>query len=110
MTLNHNDLHEHNVFAVDDGLRFFDFGDALLGDPLSVLLVPLRRVTSRLECWPGDPRVSRIAEAALEVWSDIAPLAQLRRGLDASLQLGKLARSESWLRCLSNLTEAETAE
>ncbi len=110
VTLNHNDLHEHNVFAVDGGLRFFDFGDALLGDPLAALMVPLRRVTSLLECGPDDPRVAMVAEGALEVWSDVTPLAQLRQGLDASLQLGKLARSESWLRCLSHLTDDETAE
>jgi Ser/Thr protein kinase RdoA (MazF antagonist) len=110
VTLNHNDLHENNVFAVDGGMRFFDFGDALLGDPLAALLVPLRRVTGRLECGPDDPRVSQVAEAAFEVWSDVASLADLRHGLDASLQLGKLARSESWLRCLSHLTDDETAE
>jgi hypothetical protein len=110
VTLNHNDLHENNVFAVDGGLRFFDFGDALLGEPLSALLVPLGRVKRRLECGPDDPRVSRIAEAALEVWSDVAPLTELRQRLDASLQLGKLSRSESWLRCLSHLTDDETAE
>ena len=33
-TLNHNDLHENNVFDVDGALRFFDFGDALVTEPL----------------------------------------------------------------------------
>ena len=34
LTLNHNDLHENNVFDVDGRLRFFDFGDALVTEPL----------------------------------------------------------------------------
>ena len=105
VTLNHNDLHGNNVFAVDGGLRFFDFGDALLTEPLSVLLVTLRVLQARLECAPDDPRVTRVADEALEVWSDLTPLPHLRQGLAASLQLGKLARSESWLRCLSHLTD-----
>ena len=44
------------------------------------------------------------------MWSDLAPLRDLRAALAASLQLGKLARSESWARCLSNLTDEEMAE
>ncbi len=110
LTLVHNDLHGYNVFAVNGRMRFFDFGDAVLGDPLSVLLVVVRSLMFRLECEPDDPRLVRVSEAALEVWSDVAPLAQLRSALDAGLQLGKLARSESWARCLSNLTDAETSE
>ena len=38
MTLNHSDLHQNNVFAHDGGMRFFDFGDSMLTDPLGVLL------------------------------------------------------------------------
>jgi hypothetical protein len=64
----------------------------------------------RLECEPGDPRLTRVTEAGLEPWSDLAPFRDLRRALDAGLQLGKLARAESWVRCMSNLTDAETAE
>jgi hypothetical protein len=110
LTLVHNDLHAHNVFSVDGRMRFFDFGDAMLGDPLSELLVVVRSLMFRLECEPEDPRLARVSEATLEVWSDLAPPSALRSALAAGLQLGKLARSESWLRCLGNLTDAETAE
>jgi hypothetical protein len=81
----------------------------VLGDPLAVLLVVVRSLMFRLECEPDDPRLTRVSEAALEPWSDLAPLAHLRQALDAGLQLGKLARAESWARCLRNLTDAETA-
>ena len=60
LTLVHNDLHGNNVFAVDGRMRFFDFGDAVLGDPLSVLLdrgavadVPPRVRTRRPAAGPG---------------------------------------------------------
>ena len=96
LTLVHNDLHGYNVFSVDGRMRFFDFGDAVLSDPLSVLLVVVRSLMFRLECEPDDPRLTRVSDAALEPWSDLAPLPDLRAALDAGLQLGKLARSESW--------------
>ena len=110
VTLNHSDLHSNNVFALETGMRFFDFGDAVLSDPLSVLLATLSSMRFHLDCGPDDPRLARVADAAIEVWSDLAPTAELRAALAPSLQLGKLARSESWARCLTNLTDEEMEE
>ncbi len=110
VTLNHGDLHSNNVFALEAGMRFFDFGDAVLSDPLCVLLATLSSMRFHLDCGPDDPRMARVADAAIEVWSDLAPATELRAALVPSLQLGKLARSESWLRCLTNPTEEEMRE
>jgi Ser/Thr protein kinase RdoA (MazF antagonist) len=110
LTLNHGDLHSNNVFALPSGMRFFDFGDAVLSDPFAVLLASLSSMKFHLDCEAGDPRLRRVAEAAIEVWSDLAPLTELRAALGASLQLGKLARSESWARCLTHATDEELAE
>ena len=110
MTLNHNDLHENNVFDVDGRLRFFDFGDALVTEPLGVLLIPLNILAERLGAGPDDRRLWRVAEAALEVWSDLVPAPQLRAALPAALQLGRLGRVESWVRCQPSLSDDELAE
>ncbi len=110
VTLNHNDLHEHNVFRVGEELRFFDFADALLTEPLGALLVPLNMLAGRLEAGPDDPRLWRVADAALEVWSDLAPAAELRAALPAALQLARLGRVESWARCCASMTRQELAE
>ncbi len=110
LTLNHNDLHERNVFEVDGRLLFFDFGDALLTEPLGVLLIPLNVLGARLGADGDDPRLWRVADAALEVWSDLVPLADLRAALPAALQLGRLGRVESWVRCQPSLTDDELAE
>jgi len=110
LTLNHNDLHENNVFDIDGELRFFDFGDALLMEPLAQLVIPLSVVRNRLECAVDDPRLARVADAGLEVWSDLVPAAQLRAALPAALQLGRLGRLESWVRVGASLTAAELAE
>jgi hypothetical protein len=110
-TLVHNDLHANNVFARPDGqLRFFDFGDAVLAHPLSALMIPLNVLAHRLEAGTGDARLARVADAALEVWSDVVPAKALRAALSAALQLGRLARAESWLRVCATLTDEESAE
>ena len=78
LTLNHNDLHENNVFDVDGRLRFFDFGDALVTEPLAVLLIPLNILGEKLAADGEDPRLWRVVDAALEVWSDLVPATELR--------------------------------
>ena len=59
LTLNHNDLHENNVFDVDGRLRFFDFGDSLLTDPLGVMLIPLNVLGEKLQA--DDRRPTPVA-------------------------------------------------
>ena len=110
LTLNHNDLHENNVFDVEGRLRFFDFGDSLLTEPLGVLLIPLNILGEKLEADGDDPRLWRVADAALEVWSDLVPAAELRAALPAALQLGRLGRVESWVRCQPSLSDEQLAE
>lgn len=109
-TLVHNDLHASNVVAPGGPLRFFDFGDAVVCDPLANLLLPLHVVQRDLRATGDDPRLWRIADAALEVWSDLAPLSALRAALPAALQLGRLARVESWRRCVATMTLDERAD
>jgi hypothetical protein len=109
-TLNHNDLHENNVFDVDGRLRFFDFGDALVTEPLGVLLIPLNILGEKLQADGDDARLWRVVDAALEVWSDLVSAAELRAALPAALQLGRLGRVESWVRCQPSLSDDELAQ
>ncbi len=113
LTLNHNDLHTANVVATNGPeipLRFFDFGDAVIAEPLGALLIPLNASAHEFGAGPDDLRLRRIADAALEVWSDLAPARALRAALPAALQLGRLARIESWRRCVMTMTPVERSE
>ncbi|WP_408895975.1 phosphotransferase family protein [Nocardioides sp. R1-1] len=111
LTLLHNDLHAENVVRAGDGsLRCFDLGDAVVGDPLAGLYVPLAMAQHVLGLPPAAPALRRIADAALEVWSDLADPVDLRAALPAALQLGRLARVESWRRCVATMTSEERAE
>lgn len=110
LTLCHNDLHSRNVFDLGGELRFFDFADAMVTEPLAALLVPLNLLAHRLQLPPDDARLRRVADAGLEVWSEHAPMAELRAALPAALQLARLARTESWIRCTAPMNEAELAD
>ncbi len=108
MALNHNDLHGGNVFAPPgDAMRFFDLGDALLTDPLGVLLIPLRILADQLDCASDDPRLGHVAEALVEVWSDVAPTRELRAALPHGLRLATLGRHEAWVRATPSMSPAE---
>jgi len=76
----------------------------VLAHPLSGLLVPLNMLADRLgDPGPHDPRLQRVADAALEVWSDLAPMRELRSALPAALRLGRVGRAESWARVAPDL-------
>lgn len=109
-SLVHNDLHANNVFATPQGMRFFDFGDSLLAHPLSTLFVPLNVLMHRCETVPDDPRLTRVADAGLEVWGDVVPVAELRAALPSALRLARLVKAESWLRVTATFTPEELAE
>jgi Phosphotransferase enzyme family len=113
LSLDHNDLHANNAFIPRPGeehLRFFDFGDSVVGHPLCSLLIPLNVLGHELQADDDDPRLRRVADAYLEVWSDLADPATLRSAVDPARQLGRLHRSESWRRVLRSADPTELAE
>ncbi len=100
-SLQHDDLHDGNVFASG---RFFDWGDANVGHPFSVLLVAMRVAAQRLDAVALD----RIRDAYLDVWSDLATGEELRRHAYVATEVGKIGRALAWNRALA--TEADRAE
>ena len=106
LALNHNDLHDGNAFVAADGLplRFFDLADAVLTDPMAVLLVPLGQL-------PDDARVrGTVARAWVEVWREAADEDALWRVLPHALRLAACSRHESWWRVMAAMTDDELAE
>ena len=97
MSIQHDDLHDANVFA--DG-RFFDWGDASVQHPFGVLLVSLRVAADKLGVEDGDPALSELRDAYLEPWSDLAPRAQLLREAELASHVAKVSRALSWQRSL----------
>ncbi|KNX37007.1 phosphotransferase [Luteipulveratus halotolerans] len=116
ITVEHGDLHAGNVFcahgsaaAVHDA-RFFDWGDAYLGNPLGSLLIALRGPSYHFGL-PEDPeRDARLMRAYLTGWSDLVPTQTLEPLVPDALLLARVARLLSWDDALARATDNERAE
>lgn len=105
LALNHNDLHDANTFVAGEGpLRFFDLADALLADPMSVLLIPLGQLAD-------DPRArASVLRAWVDVWRESTDEAALWRVLPHALRLATFTRHEAWWRVMGSMTDEELTE
>lgn len=110
LSLQHDDLHDDNVFAADGGHRFFDWGDATVAHPFLSLLVTLRMAARALEVAAGDPLLVRLRDAYLEPWTDYGSPADLRKQCDLALRVGPPARALTWHRILLGIHPAERVE
>jgi hypothetical protein len=109
-TLQHDDLHDANVFVEMSRHRFFDWGDAGVAHPFLSLLVPLRVVARELEVPNGDPALRRLRDAYLEPWSGYGSPDELREWADLALGVAPLPRAMTWRRILCGVHEAERSE
>jgi Phosphotransferase enzyme family len=93
----HDDLHDNNVFT---DLRFFDWGDASIAHPFGSLLVALNVMQDTLRVPNGAPVLTRLRDAYLEPWSDLADPATLRRSVTLACRVTRLSRAMAWRRAL----------
>ncbi|MGY1804109.1 phosphotransferase [Blastococcus sp. SYSU D00922] len=109
-TLQHDDLHDANVFVTGGGYRFFDWGDASVAHPFLSLLVSLRMAGRALGLPDGDPALRRLRDAYLEPWSAYGSPRELREQCGAGLRVTPLARALTWRRILRGVHPGERAE
>jgi len=67
-SVQHDDLHMGNVYALDDDLRVLDWGDASISHPFASLVVTFRFLEQVNGLHPGDPWFARLRDAYLEPW------------------------------------------
>jgi hypothetical protein len=97
-SVQHGDLHPGNVAIGGDGLaRFFDLGDASIAHPFTTMLVPLQVARS---LGADERQIQWLRDGYLEVFTDLAPLPELRRGLDVALRYAVLPKAVAWHRAL----------
>lgn len=103
-SIDHNDLHPWNIFHSGDHsgdhARFYDWGDAVVAHPFASMLVSLAVVRTQLGVGADDTAVTRPRDAYLEVWSDLAPRAELVAEQELACWVGKVARALTWDRAL----------
>jgi hypothetical protein len=112
-SVNHDDLHDNNVFvpARPGGhYRAFDWGDASVAHPFTVLLVALRVVAHLHNLGPGDPALLRLRDAYLEPWTGEFDRVSLARAVLLALRVGGVSRALSYRSALVEGTPADHDE
>jgi hypothetical protein len=93
-SIQHDDLHEWNVFVRAGRVRIFDWGDSSVAHPLFSWLKPL----GVAERWGLDPEPS--LAAYLATWRPFAPDARLRAALELAVVVGGFAYALQYQRQL----------
>lgn len=111
-SLQHDDLHDGNVFVGADGDRFFDWGDASVAHPFGTLLVTFRSIASR---GLGDPdaergALMRLRDAYLEPWTDGHTRVELAVAVPLAMRVAIVGRALSWQRALTDIPADQHGE
>ncbi|MET8353604.1 aminoglycoside phosphotransferase family protein [Micromonospora sp. NPDC005206] len=107
-TVQHDDLHDGNVFAGPTGYRYFDWGDASVAHPFGTLLVTLRSIRYATDLAADDARLARLRDGYLEAWTDRYDRRTLVEAADLAMNLGAVSRSLSWRRALDTADPARS--
>jgi Phosphotransferase enzyme family len=89
-TIQHDDLHDGQVFVRDGRYVFFDWGDSCISHPFHSLTVNLRAAAAKLDLEPGGPEVRRLRDAYLE------PFGGLGEAADLAYRTGTVGRALAW--------------
>jgi hypothetical protein len=104
-TIQHDDLHDANVFVRDGRYRIIDWGDACVANPLLSLSVALGVVASRFGIEADAPEVERVRDAYLEPFSERRSRAELVTAMPIVLRLGGIANAIKWHEIVGALPE-----
>lgn len=95
-TIHHDDFHDANVLAAEDGPRFVDWHEGCVAPPFFSMLIVLRVTAWRFGLDPDGPELRRLRAAYLEPWRGHGPEPALNDGLELALRVAKLTRALSW--------------
>ena len=93
-SIQHDDLHDGNVFVRDGRVAIYDWGDSSVAHPLFSWLKPLGLAADR--ALDPDPLLS----AYLAAWTAFAPAERLRAALRAAVPVGSFAYALQYQRQL----------
>jgi hypothetical protein len=92
-TIQHDDLHDGQVFVQDGAVRVFDWGDAVVSHPFLSMSVALEGVIAwGLDDVQGSEELAPYRAAYLGPFERFASRPELEGALDAALRLGWVSR------------------
>jgi hypothetical protein len=95
-TIQHDDLHDGQVFIRSGHARVLDWGDANVSTPFYSLVVLERSVAYTFELAPDAPELGRLRDEYLEPFTAVATRAQIEEARRLAMLLGRLVRALTW--------------
>jgi hypothetical protein len=95
-TLQHDDLHHHNVLVRDGRMVIFDWGDSCVSHPFLTLAVTMRFAAQKTGHSEDAPEIVALRDAYLEPWSDRASTRELRDAAELGRRIGQVSRTLSF--------------
>jgi hypothetical protein len=89
-TVQHDDLHDGQVFVRNGRYLFFDWGDSCISHPFHSLTVTLRAAAAKFDLEPGGQELQRLRDAYLE------PFGDFRDAADLAYRTGTVGRALAW--------------
>jgi hypothetical protein len=108
-TVQHDDLHQANVWANGDRLLVLDWGDACISHPFASLFVPFCFLDDENQLPPRDPWYERLRDAYLEPWGG-GPGSGLVETFDLAIRVGTIAHAFAWFRQFDALPDEAKPE
>ena len=106
-TIQHDDLHDGQVFVKDGRYRILDWGDACVSHPFLSMSVVERSVAYTLGLKPGSREIVRLRDIYLEPFTAFASAAKLRAIYPIAIRLGWISRALSWAALVRYLSSTE---
>jgi hypothetical protein len=106
VTLDHDDLHDHNLVLDGDRASIIDWGDASLTHPFLTLAVTLRFAAEAAGLPIGAPEIEALRDAYLGPWGGH----DLRRAADLGAALGVVTGGLTWYEIITRLDGAHADE
>jgi hypothetical protein len=103
-TIQHDDLHDGQVFVRDGEYLFFDWGDSCVSHPFFSMAVTLEgQLAWGLDDVEGSEDIRPFRDAYLEPFRDWASVSALEEAHAIALRLGWICRALNWQRIASAL-------
>jgi len=109
-SLDHDDLHDHNVLIQGGRPSIIDWGDASLTHPFLTLAVTERFAALAANVAPDTSEIRALREAYLEPWTGLAPDDRLRRAAEIGPALGVVTGALTWYEVITRLDGAHAKE
>jgi hypothetical protein len=106
-TVQHDDLHDGQVFVKDGRNRVLDWGDACVSHPFLSMSVVERSVAYTLKLKPGSREITRLRDVYLEPFTIFASAEKLRAIYPIAVRLGWISRALSWATLVPYLSPTE---